>query len=400
VSYHILIAGGGIGGMAAALALMNRGHTVDVYEQAAEFKEVGAGVQISPNGTRALHALGVLDRLRRLSCDTAGKEIRLWNTGRIWKLFDLGTEAVARYGFPYVTVYRPDLLRVLVDAVRARRPQAVHCGRRVTGVTQSGGRGGTRVTLRFADGGTATGDAVVGADGVHSVVRAELFGGDKARFLGMIAWRGVIPIERVPPHISRDKATNWIGAGGHVVHYPLRAGRLMNFVGIQERADWQVESWTVQGTAEDCARDHAGWHPDVQSLIAASPSLFKWALMGRDPLAGWTVGHVTLLGDACHPTLPMLAQGAVMAIEDAVILGRCFDKYRDVATALARYQDARIAVTARKVAGANDNARRFHNEMLASEDGACAYVDREWSRDAIIRRYEWIFNYDVETAGI
>jgi salicylate hydroxylase len=185
-----------------------------------------------------------------------------------------------------------------------------------------------------------------------------------------------------------------------VVHYPLRAGRLMNFVGIQERADWQVESWTVQGTAEECARDHAGWHPDVQSLIAASPSLFKWALMGRDPLPRWTVGHVALLGDACHPTLPMLAQGAVMAIEDAVILGRCFDKYCDVATALARYQDARIAVTARKVAGANDNARRFHNETLGSEDGACAYVDREWSRDAIIRRYEWIFTYDVETAEI
>jgi salicylate hydroxylase len=396
LTHHILIAGGGIGGMAAALALLNRGHAVDVYEQAEELKELGAGVQISPNGTRALHALGVLEPLRRLSCDTQGKELRLWNTGRTWKLFDLGMEAIERYGFPYVTVYRPDLLQVLVDAVRARWPEAIHLGRRAAGVTQDGGK----VTLRFEDGGTATGDVLIGADGMHSTIRRALFGGDNPRFLGIIAWRGVIPIERVPPQISRKKAANWMGVGGHVVHYPLRAGKLMNFVGIQERTDWQVESWNVRGTTEECASDHAGWHPDVQALIAAAPGLFKWALMGRDPLQQWTVGNVTLLGDACHPTLPMLAQGAVMAIEDAVILGRCFDKYGDAATALARYQDARIAVTTRKVMGANDNTKRFHNPALATEEGACAYVDREWNRDAIIRRYEWIFTYDVETVEI
>jgi len=396
VTHHILIAGGGIGGMAAALALLNRGHDVDVYEQAPELKEFGAGVQISPNGTRALHALGVFKTLRQLSCDTEGKEVRLWNTGRTWKLFDLGAEAIERYGFPYVTVFRPDLLQVLVDAVRARKPDAIHLGRRAIGVTQREGQ----VTFSLEDGEIVEGNALIGADGVHSVIRHKLYGGDRPRFFGMIAWRGVIPIERVPQHISRDKATNWIGVGGHVVHYPLRAGKLMNFVGIQERRDWQVESWTTPGTAQECANDHAGWHPDVQALITASPSLFKWALMGRDPLPQWTTGNVTLLGDACHPTLPMLAQGAVMAIEDAVILGRCFDKYGDVATALSRYQDARIAVTTRKVAGANDNARRFHNPALRTEEGATAYVDREWSRDAIIRRYEWIFTYNVDTVDI
>lgn len=396
MKHHILIAGGGIGGMAAALALINRGHDVDVYEQAAELKEFGAGVQVSPNGTRALHALGVFDALQKLSCNTEGKEVRLWNTGRTWKLFDLGSEAIERYGFPYVTVFRPDLLQVLVDAVRARKPGAIHLGKRVAGVTQRNGR----VTLALESGETVEGDALIGADGVHSGIRHGLFGGDSPRFFGMIAWRGVIPIERVPREISRHKATNWIGVGGHVVHYPLRAGRLMNFVGIQERSDWRVESWTTEGTAQECINDHKGWHANVHALIAAAPSLFKWALMGRDPLPQWTVGHVTLLGDACHPTLPMLAQGAVMAIEDAVILGRCFDKYGDVAIALARYQDARIAVTTRKVVGANDNAVRFHNPALGTEDGATAYVDREWSRDAVIRRYEWIFTYNVDTVDI
>ncbi len=396
MTHHILIAGGGIGGMAAALALLNRGHDVDIYEQASELKELGAGVQISPNGTRALHALGVLEALQKLSCNTAGKEVRLWSTGRTWKLFDLGTEAIERYGFPYVTVYRPDLLEVLVDAVRAQKADAIHLGSRATGVTQHDGR----VTLRLERGEAVEGDALVGADGVHSVIRHELFGGDSPRFFGMIAWRGVIPMELVPAHISRDKATNWIGVGGHVVHYPLRGGKLMNFVGIQERRDWQIESWTTEGSARECAADHKGWHPDVHALISAAPRLFKWALMGRDPLRQWTRGHVTLLGDACHPTLPMLAQGAVMAIEDAVILGRCFDKYRDIATALAHYQDTRIEVTTKKVVGANDNAVRFHNPALATEAGATAYVDREWSRDAIIQRYEWIFTYDVEAVEV
>src|SRR5215471_19956699 len=163
--------------MAAALALLNRGHDVDVFEQAPELKEFGAGVQISPNGTRALHALGVLKTLRQLSCDTEGKEVRLWNTGQTWKLFDLGAEAIERYGFPYITVFRPDLLQVLVDAVRARKPDAIHLGRRAMGVTQGGGR----VKLELEGGAAAEGDALIGADGVHSIIRRELFGGDSPR---------------------------------------------------------------------------------------------------------------------------------------------------------------------------------------------------------------------------
>src|SRR5271163_5032934 len=159
VKHHILIAGGGIGGLAAALALLERGHDVDVYEQAPDLREVGAGVQISPNGNRALHALGVFEAMQRLSCNTVGKEVRLWNTGKTWKLFDLGTEAIERYGFPYATVYRPDLLQVLADAVRAAKPDAIHLGCRAVGCSEAN----DRVTLHFEGGGSVEGDALIGA---------------------------------------------------------------------------------------------------------------------------------------------------------------------------------------------------------------------------------------------
>jgi salicylate hydroxylase len=392
---HFLIAGGGIGGLASALALLRGGFAVDVYEQAAELREVGAGVQISPNGTRALEFLGVLQPLLELSCNTDAKEIRLWNSGETWTLFDLGKHALERYDFPYLTVYRPDLLQTLADAVRRERPQAVHLGRRCTGLEQRK----ARVVLRFEDGAQVEGDALVGADGVHSAIRSALFGADRPRFSGMIAWRAVISMEKLPARLARNVATNWVGPGGHVVHYPLRAGALMNFVGVVEREDWRIESWTTRGTAEECARDFHGWHKDIHALIESAPALFKWALMEREPLRRWTRGRATLLGDACHPTLPYLAQGAVMAIEDAVVLGRCAASY-DIATAFARYEQARIEVTRKKVLGASANTERFHSRALADPAQAKAYIGREWSREAILERYEWVFTEDVTRAPV
>jgi salicylate hydroxylase len=389
---HVLISGGGIGGMAAALSLLKLGFDVDVYEQAQELRELGAGVQISPNGTRALNWLGVLDELQKLSVKTDAKEIKLWNTGQTWKLFDLGAEAIQRYGFPYVTVYRPDLLQVLADAARRLKPDVLHLGKRCTGVSEAG----DRVTLHLDSGEKVSGDAVIGADGVHSAVRGALLGVDKASFTGMTAWRGTIPMERLPDEYRRSVAVNWVGPGGHVVHYPLRGGTLMNFVGIHERQDWQIESWSTQGTPEECARDFTGWHPSIHTIIKSAPSLFKWALMARPPLDWWTRGRVSLLGDACHSTLPLLAQGAVMAIEDSVTLGRCMDKWRsDIPTALKHYEQARIAITAKKVQSAAEQAYRFHNEALRDEATAAPFIDREWGRQAILERYEWVFTDDV-----
>ncbi|TDK45662.1 FAD-dependent monooxygenase [Antarcticimicrobium luteum] len=389
---HVIIAGGGIGGAATALALLNKGFDVDVYEQAPELGEVGAGVQISPNANRALDHLGVFNDLARLSSNADDKVVRLWDSGKTFEMFDLGTEALERYSYPYLTVFRPDLLQVLVDAVRLKKPDAIHLGRKCTGFAQT--KDG--VGLRLDDGTEVTGDVLIGADGVHSTIRAAMFGSAPAEFSGMLAWRGVVPMENLPERMNRNRATVWVGPHGHVVHYPLRGGKLMNVVATAERDDWRVESWSAQGDKEEFRADFQGWHEDIQTLIEAAPSQFKWALMVRPPLQIWAEGRTALLGDACHPTLPLLAQGAVMAIEDAVVLAKCLEKYTDdPVRALRRYEELRSPVANRKVQGANENLRRFHNEAFLQADTAADFIETEWGRAAILDRYDWIFKDDV-----
>lgn len=384
------IVGGGIGGLTAALALLRKGHDVTVFEQASELQEVGAGLQISPNGVRVLFDLGLEHEVRDICFEPEGKEIRLWNTGDTWKLFDLGVESKARYGFPYITVHRNDLHQVLVKAVEAASPGAIRLDHRFNGIEQRDGH----VTLSFHDKPSATFDVVIGADGVHSRMREILFGSGPAKFTGIVAWRGVIPAELLPERLTRPIGTNWIGPGGHVIYYPIRRGELINFTSVIERHDWKTESWTSAGTNQEYHDDYPGWHADVHAYIEAIPQPFKWALIARPPMQQWVQGRVALLGDACHPSLPFLAQGAVMALEDACILARAFEEFDTIGEALDRYQRLRIPRTTRAVEGANANAERFHNPTLADPHGAQIYVDEQWAADKVVERYEWLFEYD------
>jgi salicylate hydroxylase len=390
---HLLIVGAGIGGLTAALAALKIGCEVDVYEQASELKEVGAGLQLSANGTRVFYELGVGEELKALSCEAAGKEIRMWNTGETWKLFDLGKVSVERYGYPYFTVYRPDLLNVLVAAVGRER---IHLGAKCVGFTQDA----DWVVLQLDGGKTVRGDCLIGADGVHSQVRQSLFGPDQPQFTGLVVWRGIVPMEKLPKHMARMVASNWVGPGAHVVHYPLRAGKVMNFVGALERSDWQVESWSARGTTEELAADFAGWHEDIHALIRNIPVPHKWALMTRPPMERWSVGRVTLLGDACHSMVPFLAQGAVMAIEDGYILARALTASADISSNLFKYEEARRQRTRKAVEGSAANIGRFHHPALADPATARQYVEREWAGQNVADRYEWLFRYDVTTAAV
>jgi salicylate hydroxylase len=396
-SPKVLIAGAGLGGLTAALALLRNGFDVQVFEQAPALGEVGAGIQLSANANQVLFKLGLEDALMKVASFTSGKRIRLWNTGQTWKLFDLGAESIKTYGYPYLTVYRPDLHQVLVDAVRKQSPEAIQLGCKCVDVRQTA----DSVVLELGDGRSIAGDILIGADGVHSHIRRALFGGDEPSFSGLLAWRGVIPAAVLPAHLREPLGVNWVGPGGHVIHYPLRRGELVNFVGCVERVDWQVESWTQQGTVEECLNDYPGWNEDVHTLIRNIGTPFKWALMVREPMAKWVVERVALLGDACHPTLPMLASGAAMAIEDGYILARSLVEHGgDFTTALPGYEAARVERTAKVVRGSAENAKRFHNPQLAHAEGAAAYVDREWSEERVRQRYDWLFSYNADAAPV
>jgi salicylate hydroxylase len=391
----VLIAGAGLGGLTLALALLQRGHTVRVFEQASELREVGAGVQLGANGTRILIALGLQPAMQQVVCAATSKETRLGATGQCWPTFDLGVTSVERFGAPYWMVHRGDFHKVLLEAVRAASPDAVRAGNGCVGYAQDA----DSVTLHLANGQQATGDVLVGADGVHSCIRGQMFGQGKAQFTGIIAWRGLVPMERLPPHQRRLVGANWMGVGGHVVTYPLRRGEILNFVGVVERDDWQVESWNEPGSREECLRDLDRWHDDVKTIIRNIDTLYKWALLGREPLAHYAQGRVCVMGDAAHPTLPFLAQGANMALEDAVVIARCLD-LADVPEALVRYENARLERTAAIVRGSSDNTKRFHNPALGSPEGAAAYVEREFVPEKVKQRYDWLYEYDALTVPL
>jgi salicylate hydroxylase len=341
------IVGAGIGGLTAALCLLREGLDVQVFEQAPRLGEVGAGVQISPNASRVLHGLGLAGALAATGVRSRAVVQRRWEDGRTL----LRTPPPA--GFPHYQMHRADLIAALSGALSAER---FHLGHRLTGVAQSG----DEVRAEFAGGRSARFDVLVGADGIHSTVRQALFGADEARFTGCVAYRGVVPAERLR-HLGLDVTVQiWLGPGRHFVHYFVRDRRLVNFVAVVERDRWTRESWTDRGETAAALAAYAGWHPQVRQIIGAADETFVWALFDRPPLPRWSAGRVTLLGDACHPMLPFLAQGAAQSIEDGATLAAILREPGPVPAALRRYEQARLPRTSRMQAMSAANKTRFH----------------------------------------
>ena len=394
---RIAVIGAGIGGLATALALLRRGLDVEVYEQAPQLGEVGAGIQISSNGTRVLYALGLEEALRRVQVLPSRRQIRHWSTGETWDWFELGAVSAKRYGTPHVMLHRADLHALLAEAVGRLKPDAVHLAKRCIGLTQSD----RQVEIRFETGETASAAYVIGADGIHSRVRECLFGPDRPQFTGVVAWRAVVPMEKLPSRLAQMVGTNWLGPRGHVLHYPVRRGELMNYISLVERDDWQIESWTVAGTRSELANDYRGWHADVHAIIANIETPYKWALMVREPMPQWSQGRITLLGDACHPTLPFLGQGGVMALEDGYVVAACLQRYfADPAKALGRYEELRKERSAAVVRAAHENRKQVFSPALADKDAIAVSVAREWQQVRLRERFEWLYAYDATAAAI
>lgn len=377
---NVLIVGGGIGGLAAAVSLQRAGFRVTVFEQASAMGEVGAGISISPNGALALKQLGLSDEFHKLARPTEYQVVRQWQSGNRLAQVTRGTRLMQSYGESYYTVHRADVHGILASAVTTNDPHAIRLGCKFERFEQDA----TGVTVHFAGGESVRGDLLLGADGVRSRVRSQLFGPEEVRFTGFIAYRGLVPLELVPPEAMDPPCQVWMGKRLMLNRYPVRGGRLLNFVAFALRSGWEEEGWSIPASKAEILKEFSGWHPHVTRIIEAAPeaNLFKWALCARSALMRWFIGRVTLLGDAAHPLLPYLGQGAVLALEDAAILGRALAAAPTVEQGLARYEAARVGrarfVVERSTAMGEvwfgDNPDSFNYETPVDEElGLFAY---------------------------
>jgi salicylate hydroxylase len=387
-----LIIGAGIGGLTAAIALRQAGLDAHVYEQTPELHEVGAGIQLSPNATRILIRLGLGEALARVGSRPEAIEHRRWEDGRVLLRQPLGELCERTFGSPYYHVYRPDLLAVLSAALP---PGVIHLGHRCASITEDG----DSVEARFDNGTVAIGDGIIGADGIHSTVRTMLLGPESPRFSGSIAYRGLVPAERVRDLALPRASTAWLGPGRHFVHYYVAAGRLLNFVAIVPAGDWRVESWSATGEVSAAVAEFEGWHPHVRAVIGAADRTHRWALYDRDPLTTWATGRIALLGDAAHAMLPFLAQGACQAVEDAAVVTKSLAAAdtTSVPDALQRYQVSRQPRVWQVQRMSRQNATTYH----LPDGDAQRERDAKWAAAASAGPHSergWLFAFDAEAA--
>jgi salicylate hydroxylase len=384
----IAIVGGGIGGLAAALSLVKAEFDAHVYEQAPTLREVGAGIVVSPNATRILDRIGLGAALAQSSVRPLAWHERRWDDGRTLLRVPLADAAVAAFGFPYYQCHRADVHTMLASALP---PERLHLGHRLIGLAERG----DRVEARFDNGGRAAADVVVGADGIHSAVRHVLFGPDNPRFTGCVAYRGLVAAEQVQHLDLETTMQRWMGPGKHFVHYYVQDRRLLNFVCLVEQSTWTNESWTERGDVMQARAAYQGWHPQVRAILDAPQDIFIWALLDRAPLSRWSVGRVTLLGDACHPMLPFMAQGAAQAIEDGATLAAILaQRGTNVPEALRAYEAARLPRTSRIQALATTSKTRFHlpdGPAQQDRDAQMASDAADWS----LKQSAWIYGHDA-----
>jgi salicylate hydroxylase len=391
--YKILIAGAGLGGLTAASCLMKAGHKVEIYEQAARLGEIGAGIQISANAMHVLRGLGLETAIRRAGVQPAAYVFRLFDTGEEIQRFSLAAEHESTHGAPYTQLHRADFHDILASKAQSFDPDVVHLNKRVVSYDENE----HGVVLRFADGTSARGDALVAADGVKSAVRAQMRGDAGATYTGDAAWRVTVPIDRLKPEGQLERVMSvFVGPGKHAVCYYLRGGDLLNFVGCVETSDISEELWTVKYPWDALKADFRGWNPAIQAVIDAADrdACYRWSLHYRPPITNWSTGRVTLLGDAAHPTLPYLAQGAAMAIEDGAVLTRALAMSDTIPQALRLYQRNRVERTARIVEQSTANRKLFH---LPSEQAIRdAFAARNEGED----RNQWLYSYNPLTVPL
>jgi 2-polyprenyl-6-methoxyphenol hydroxylase-like FAD-dependent oxidoreductase len=385
----IAVIGGGIGGLAAALSLLRAGFDVHVYEQATELREVGAGIQISPNASRILHRLGLAKKLATMGVQPLAMHQRRWDDGRTLLRTALGEAVETAFGFPHYQSHRRDLLNALMSCLPAER---LHLGHRFVDLVNCA----DKVEAHFENGKDTTVDALVGADGIHSGVRRVLFGSENPTFTGCIAYRGLVPADRLTRLRLPVECQVWMGPGKHFVHYFVQSQRLVNFVAAVDQDSWTRESWTEQADVGQALALFEGWHPQVRSILGAVDKTFIWGLFERLPMERWSAARVTLLGDACHAMLPFMAQGAAQAIEDGATLAACLARIdgQDIPEALRLYESLRLPRASRVQAASKENKTRFHLPDGPQQQERDVQMARG-STDFSFKAVAWIYGHDA-----
>ncbi|CAM5205724.1 2-polyprenyl-6-methoxyphenol hydroxylase-like FAD-dependent oxidoreductase OS=Castellaniella defragrans OX=75697 GN=HNR28_002249 PE=4 SV=1 [Castellaniella defragrans] len=387
------IIGAGIGGVALARALRMRGVETHLFERAGQFGEIGAGVQMTPNAAKVLAALGLQEDIERVGFLPEAMVGRDWSTGE--KLFRTPLrEACPRlFGAHYYHVHRADLHAILSKDIP---PEDVTFNVQCVGVDQTA----DGAVARFSDGSSYEADLIVGADGIHSAVRESLWGKHEAHFTGHMCWRALVPVEHYPLPFVGPEAAFWMGPKAHVVTYYVKGGKAVNIVAVAESKAWVAESWTEPSSAVELLSAYRGWHENLIKLfdLADSTQVFKWGLFDRDPLSQWSKGNATLLGDAAHPLLPFLSQGAAMALEDGYVLACALKHYgpADLPSALRAYENERVPRTSRVILESRERGRTYH-----LTDAEKRRRDQEMQRqqaenpNAVGIKAEWVYTYNA-----